>query len=91
MKEFNLTTLQEQFIRECINYENLSSQQSDNYCNAGMGTAIKITGSKHGGAGLIGSLLAKGLGDMDGDGYDIFWLDDDILPQLFKELGLDLD
>ena len=63
----------------------------DNYCNAGMATAIKISGSKHGGAGLIGSLIAKGLGDMDDEGCDIFWLDEDILPQLYEELGLELN
>lgn len=90
MSTFNLTTLQDKFIRECINYKSLSDQQSDNYCNAGMGVAIRLAGSKHAGAGLIGSLIAKGLGDMD-EVYDIFWLDDDILPQLYKELGLDLD
>ena len=45
----------------CLNYDNRETQLSDNYTRGTVGHAHALMGSKEAGAGLIGSLVKKGL------------------------------
>jgi len=78
------------FLKETINYQNRESQKSDNYCNSGLDTATNIfKGNVQAGKGLISSLVKKGIGHLDDEGYDIFWLNDCAIDTVYDALGLD--
>lgn len=85
-QKLSLTDNEKSFIKMVINYETAEEQRGDNYSNAGMAEAVSLMGSKHAGAGLLGSLTAKGVGVMDKEDYDIFWLNEDKLDDIFNEL-----
>lgn len=84
----SLTQNEKKFLAAVINYLDLPSQQSDNYSNAGVSEAAVIMGGQNQGKGLVGSLVAKGIGYMDDDGYDLFWIFEEKLPEVYKEIGL---
>ena len=64
-----LTINERAFLEMCLNYDNIESQLSDNYSNAGLEEAVELMGSRHAAAGLLSSLHKKGLGYSD-DGSD---------------------
>jgi len=75
----NLTENEIKALKMCLNYNNRASQLSDNYSNAGAEdfALMLFKGNMQAAGGLITSLTAKGMGDMDDDGadsVDIFWL-----------------
>ena len=80
------TTSEIAFLRMVINYSNRDDQRSDNCSNAGMAEAVQLMGGKHNGAGLLGSLTAKGIGEMHCDDYDVFEIYEDKLDVVFDAL-----
>ena len=80
--QINLTPLEVQFLKTCLNYDTAEDQKDDNFSNGGMDTAIALTGSRHGAAGLIGSLITKDLGYHDAE-YDQFELYDKGIDAIF--------
>lgn len=79
-----LTKNEKDFLQMCLNYDNIESQLSDNYSNAGMLEAASLfNNNKHAGAGLLSSLSQKKLGwgddgsswGMPANEYNhVFWL-----------------
>jgi hypothetical protein len=57
----SLTVLESSVLIECLNYDNIASQLSDNHSNCDLSDAHKICGGKHQASGVIGSLCKKGL------------------------------
>jgi len=57
----SLTVLESKVLIECLNYEKLEQQLSDNHSNCDLRDAHKICGGKHQASGVIGSLCKKGL------------------------------
>lgn len=78
-----LTNNERVFLMKVINELSPENQIMDNFSNGGMEEATQVMGSKHAAAGLIGSLTAKGVGDMDGD---LFWLNEDKIFEVYEEL-----
>ena len=74
------------FLRMVINYTDRDNQRCDNCSNAGMAEAIILMGGKHNGAGLLGSLTAKGIGEMHCDGYDVFEIYEDRIDTVYDAL-----
>jgi len=74
------------FLRMVINYTDRDNQRCDNCSNAGMAEAITLMGGKHNGAGLLGSLTAKGIGEMHCDGYDVFEIYEDRIDTVYDAL-----
>ena len=50
-----LTINERAFLEMCLNYDNIESQLSDNYSNAGLEEAVELMGSRHAAAGLLSS------------------------------------
>ncbi len=84
-----MTTLTENeiaFLRMVVNYANRDDQRIDNVGCAGMREATTLMGGEHNGAGLLGSLTAKGIGEMHCDGYDVFEIFEDRIDDVFDAL-----
>ena len=79
-----LTNNEIAFMKETLNYEDRENQLSDNYSNAGIGEGkelFKWNAQQMG--GLVSSLEQKGMGHMDSDGYDVFWLSEKGVNTIF--------
>jgi len=74
------------FLKQVINYDDRESQKYDNISNAGMAEAIVLMGGKHNGAGLLGSLTAKMIGEMHCDGYDVFEIYDHMIDTVYDAI-----
>ena len=74
------------FLKQVINYEDRESQKYDNISNAGMQEAAALMGGKHNGAGLLGSLTAKMIGEMHCDGYDVFEIYDNMIDTVYDAI-----
>ena len=83
-----LTKNETKAIQMCLNYNNRASQLSDNYSNAGAEDFANMlfNGNLQAAGGLITSLTNKGMGDMDTEGYDIFWLSETAVNLIFNML-----
>lgn len=86
MTILTLTNNEKAFLKLTLNYDDAEAQEGDNYSNAGMQEATTLMGSKHAGAGLIGSLTAKGVGSMDDEGDDLFFIKDAMVRPVFTAL-----
>ena len=76
MSNVTLTENEIVALKACLNYDDRETQKIDNYSNAGAEEfRAELNWSNHQVAGLISSLEAKGMGDMD-EQDDIFWLSD---------------
>lgn len=74
-QEMTLTENEAKLLNLCLNYEDRGSQICDNYSNGDLKDAQRVAGGKHEGAGLVGSLIKKGLvGELDSREGDIIWL-----------------
>ncbi|WP_373092605.1 hypothetical protein [Zhongshania sp.] len=90
MTTLKLTENEKNFLKQCINYDDRESQKNDNYCCAGLEEAAAIFGGNlNAGKGLLSSMTQKGIGDMDDEGYDIFWINEDRIDALYDALGLE--
>jgi hypothetical protein len=81
-----LTTNEIAFLKQVINYDDREGQKSDNISNAGMQEAVALMGGKHNGAGLLGSLTAKMIGEMHCDGYDVFEIYHDMIDTVYDAI-----
>ncbi len=71
-------------LEVCLNYDTREGQLSDNYSNAGAAEIAAACGiSKRAAGGVITSLQKKGLGMMDDEGDDIFWLSEKGVNTIF--------
>ena len=76
MTNVTLTANEIEALKTCLNYDDREIQKSDNYSNGGAEEFRSVLNwNKHQVAGLISSLEAKGMGNMDEED-DIFWLTD---------------
>ena len=57
----SLTVLEVSVLTQCLNYDNIASQLSDNHSQCHLKDAQVICGGKHQASGVIGSLCKKGL------------------------------
>ena len=74
-QEMTLTDNEAKVLNLCLNYDDRGSQICDNYSNGDLKDAQRVAGGKHEGAGLIGSLVKKGLiDDPASDEQQIIWL-----------------
>jgi len=74
-----LTENETKALKMCLNYNSRSGQLSDNFSNAGAEdfALMLFNGNMQAAGGLITSLTAKGMGDIDdseADDVNIFWL-----------------
>ena len=81
----NLTEKEVAALKECLNYSTREAQLDDNYSNGGMAEFINLFGNKHVAAGVVSSLMEKGLGEMDTED-DIFWLTEKGVNAIFDYL-----
>jgi len=80
-----LTTLEAELLSKCLNYDTRNDQLQDNYTNADLSDAYNICGGKHEAAGVIGSLIKKGLiCDLDADDGSMIWLTEDGIHAIFN-------
>lgn len=59
--KITITENERAMLSLCLNYDSRETQLSDNYSNGIVRHAHELMGSKEAGAGLIGSLVKKGL------------------------------
>ncbi len=80
-----LTTLEAELLSKCLNYDTREDQLNDNYTNADLSDAYNICGGKHEAAGVIGSLIKKGLiCDLDADDGSMIWPTEDGINAIFN-------
>jgi hypothetical protein len=82
-----LTANELKALETCLNYDDRESQLSDNFSNGGAAEFRAVLGwNREQVAALIGSLEKKGMGGMDSEGDDIFWLSEDGVNAVFDHL-----
>jgi len=88
----NLTENEIKALKMCLNYNDRASQLSDNYSNAGAEdfALMLFNGNMQAAGGLITSLTSKGMGDVDNDDADIFWLSEKGVNTIFDILEAEL-
>lgn len=83
----NLTTREVAILEAILNYEDRGSQLSDNFSNCDLEDAHRICGGKHEAAGVMGSLVKKGLiyAAFEEDS-DLLWLTIDGVNTIFDNI-----
>jgi len=80
----SLTNNEIKALKMCLNYEDRESQKDDNMSNAGIEEfATLFNGNRNAAGGLVSSLEKKGLGFIDDEEWDIFWLSEDGINTIF--------
>ena len=86
----NLTANEIAALKACLNYDDRESQLCDNFSDAGVQDFMELLDwDAQQVGGLISSLVSKGMGKMDDDGFDIFWPSEKGIDAAFNALEAD--